>query len=111
MELYIAWWLIFAFPCPFLPGVVCCRVVWCGRSTPVCVDGQCAADLAPEGTACMNEFGSTGSCNSYGECIDFCANADCSDGNPCTEDICQLETGYCNWAYVLLSSLMWGLRR
>jgi len=86
-------------------------VVWCGRSTPVCVDGQCAADLAPEGTACVNEFGSTGSCNSYGECIDFCANADCSDGNPCTEDICQLETGYCNWAYVLVSRLMWGLRQ
>ena len=102
MELYIAWWLIFAFPCPFLPGVVCC-VVRCGRSTPVCVDGQCAADLAPEGTACMNEFGSTGSCNSYGECIDFCANADCSDGNPCTEDICQLETGSCGMVYVVWS--------
>jgi hypothetical protein len=66
-----------------------------------CTDDECdptsgACTNAPvdDGAACD---GGAGSCSS-GECIpiDLCEEADCDDGNECTDDLCDPADGSCN---------------
>jgi exonuclease III len=44
----------------------------------------------PAGTPCA---GNTGQCDGGGACIDNCTGVDCSDGNQCTQDLCDSSGG------------------
>lgn len=58
--------------------------------------GQCTNAFVPDGTQC--EFdGFPGVCTS-GVCEDaeLCRDKDCSDGNACTDDVCDRLTGNCS---------------
>ncbi len=68
-----------------------------------CDDGnECTIDScdAPPATSCTNApntgascAGGTGACNASGVCIDLCVGVDCSDSNPCTDDVCTSGGG------------------
>jgi hypothetical protein len=64
----------------------------CNPSNARCEGGRDAAD----GTSCpFGDF--PGTCVS-GRCEDamLCANVDCDDANPCTDDLCARSTGQCS---------------
>ena len=44
----------------------------------------------PSGFSCN---GDTGRCDGAGTCVDNCAGTDCSDGNECTQDLCDPSGG------------------
>ncbi|MDH3200848.1 MAG: endonuclease/exonuclease/phosphatase family protein, partial [Myxococcales bacterium] len=44
----------------------------------------------PAGTPCA---GNTGQCDAAGTCVDNCTGVDCSDGNQCTQDLCDPSGG------------------
>jgi hypothetical protein len=65
-----------------------------GCTSDVCKSGQPVhANL--DGTACL--FGSGEGVCKAGQCVMSCSTADddCDDGNPCTQDGCDVETGAC----------------
>jgi hypothetical protein len=103
---------------PYLFGFMCVlgmvRLVGCGATQLECqtgvdcddqndctedacdpASGACSHTWADDGTTC--DFGGAlGVCMS-GECEeDLCAGIDCSDGNGCTEDICDPADGACS---------------
>lgn len=60
------------------------------------VDGSCTNPNRPDGATC--DFGGMpGRCNA-GACEDaaLCAEVDCSDGNECTDDVCDPGDGSCS---------------
>ena len=81
-----------------------CALVNCVDRNECTVDGECNPANAmceggrdeSDGLACS--FGdSSGVCES-GACVDamLCADVDCNDDDPCTEDLCDLATGNCS---------------
>ncbi len=64
-----------------------CASMFCGDDNDPCTKDFCA-----EGQ-CRHEKITTGDC---GEPQDLCAGKNCDDGNPCTIDACDPETGKCN---------------
>lgn len=59
----------------------------------ICINQVCEYDPADDGTSCDDGFACTvnDTCIN-GECI---GTVSCSDGNTCTQDICDLSTGEC----------------
>jgi hypothetical protein len=57
-------------------------------------DGSCSNSAVDDGTECN---GGAGEC-SAGVCvaIDLCVEADCDDGNECTDDVCDATDGSCS---------------
>ena len=58
---------------------------WCMPPSPVCVDGG--------GTFCTHVDLGDGKWNAETGCHMVLFDDDCSDGNPCTEDLCDTDTG------------------
>ena len=70
-------------------GTACTDGMAC-TSADSCVDGRCIGTPdCPEGTHCDYD---NGTCVTRLQCR---ADADCRDGNLCTHDTCDLETGLC----------------
>jgi hypothetical protein len=61
-------------------------------------DGQCKEEALDDGTECN---GGAGQCMG-GECVDndLCEGVDCDDQNECTDDVCNPETGQCDYTPV-----------
>jgi hypothetical protein len=79
-----------------------CTITGCPPSTNDCLqDAVCSTGPAcdpqvpePSGTSCN---GGAGACDGAGTCVDNCAGVDCSDGNECTDDVCDsLAGGTCS---------------
>ncbi len=63
-----------------------------------CSDGKAFNTPKPDDTACT--MGSAGGTCSGGKCKIVCTTADdikCNDGNPCTQDSCDLGQGVCSF--------------
>jgi hypothetical protein len=57
-------------------------------------DGSCSNPNEGAGTLCDS---GAGICDGGGACVDNCAGVDCSDGNQCTDDVCDsLAGGTCS---------------
>ncbi|MDP6627753.1 MAG: hypothetical protein QGG50_07610, partial [Methanopyri archaeon] len=64
-----------------------CASMFCGDDNDPCTEDFC------EDGVCKHEKITTGDC---GEPQDLCAGKDCGDGNPCTLDACDPDTGGCD---------------
>jgi hypothetical protein len=79
-------------------GTICedenpCTINGCNANTSMCVYSQ----LEEAGTPCVppnNKCLQNASCNADGVCTGG-EEKDCNDGNPCTNDTCDPETGEC----------------
>ena len=74
--------------------VVCDDGNDCTEDTCDPFDGTCAFRPLPEHSDCMVQ-GEAGRCVA-GACVGWCEGVDCSDGNPCTEDVCRPDDGRCS---------------
>jgi hypothetical protein len=61
-------------------------------------DGSCSNPNLPHPTECEFLRGVAGICDGAGTCLDamLCEDVDCSDGNECTEDVCDRADGSCS---------------
>ncbi len=63
-------------------------------TTDRCVGGACLNLETPAGSACSLPDGSDGVCDGAGNCTGCTDDAQCDDGNPCTDDACN-ASGAC----------------
>lgn len=57
----------------------------------------CMYNDADDGTHCTLEGNKSGVCRE-GACVGCNQNSDCNDGNPCTDDTCNISEGSCSYA-------------
>jgi hypothetical protein len=75
-------------------GVVCNQANGGCRREGRCSGGSCAYVSAPDGAGCELSGDTRGVC-SGGECVGCLQDVHCDDGNPCTQDTCEVSTTTC----------------